>query len=414
MNFLETVKSAIQNISSNKMRTLLTTLGIIIGISSVITITSLGTGFKEAMNSEFDKISGMAQVYMSGNSDNPATNKDFLNLSDVEVIKKVNGIKYSSAVYSGWGSETIKLLDATETKKVSSYGVNPDYYYMDDLKILHGRFISDNDITAKSNVVVIYDTTAKKVFGKVNAVGEKITMKGYFGNKKYTVIGILENDNAEMEALYGDNYAEQVFLPITTSMAMYGEKYVDYILIKVADKNNLASISSDVITAIEKSHSNVGKDMYYLYDPTGEIDMINNVLNMVTLFIGLVAAISLLVGGIGVMNIMMVTVTERTREIGIRKSLGAKNSDIRTQFIVEAIILTSIGGVLGIIFGLWAGNGIASLIPAESMGMEIKAVASPSAIAIAVGVSSLIGIIFGVAPANKAAKLDPIEALRYE
>ena len=141
MDFIETFKSAIQNISSNKMRTLLTTLGIIIGISSVITITSLGEGLKVAMNSEFDKISGMAQIYMSGNSENPTTNKDLLNLSDIDAIKKVKGIKYASAVYSGWGNETIKLLDATETKRANSYGIDPEYYYMDDIKIIHGRFI---------------------------------------------------------------------------------------------------------------------------------------------------------------------------------------------------------------------------------------------------------------------------------
>ena len=396
------------------MRTLLTTLGIIIGISSVITITSLGEGLKVAMNSEFDKISGMAQITMSYSGDNHITDNDLLNLKDLETIKNIDGIKYASAFYSGWGNETIKLLDATETKKASSYGICPDYYYMEDIKLLHGRFISDNDMTAKSNVVVIYDTTAKKVFGKTNVVGEKITMKGYFGNKKYTVIGVIENANAAIQEMYGDNYPEQIFIPITTSMAMYGEKSVDYIIIKVTDKDKLTEISDKTIKAIEKNHGNVGKDFYYLYDPTGDISQINTILNMVTLFIGLVAAISLLVGGIGVMNIMMVTVTERTREIGIRKSLGAKNSDIRTQFIVEAIILTSIGGILGIFVGILAGNGIASLIPAESLGVKITAIASPSAIAIAVGVSSLIGIIFGVTPANKAAKLDPIEALRYE
>ncbi len=420
MSLFETLSSSIQNIASNKMRTLLTTLGIIIGISSVIMITSIGEGIKAVMNEMYSNISSQFFISLNNsNKDNKPISKDMLTLKDLDIVKSNENILYVSPSYYGY-TEYLQLLDPTESKYCQFVGVSPDYIHLKDSPLLYGRYIAEADITARSNVVVINNTTARKVFGREDVVGEKISVKGFFGTKKYNVIGVLKNENEEMDAIYGNYWSEDLYAPITTVMNKYGEKYLNGFYGKVKDKDKLKDVINEVVTQLEAYHRNSGEGMYLPDDPTSQIQQINGMLSMITMFIGFVAAISLLVGGIGVMNIMMVTVTERTREIGIRKSIGARNSDIRVQFIVEAIILTSIGGLLGMAVGILGGKGIASLIPpsffASMFGRsaELKAILSPAAIFFAVSVSSLIGIIFGVYPANKAAKLDPIEALRYE
>lgn len=415
MNFLETLRSAIQNIFSNKMRTLLTTLGIIIGISSVIIITGLGSGIQKAMNDQFEQMGvSTLQIMIGGGRDTKITTKDLLTLKDLEIVRKCEDVKYVSSAYQGRGQAEIKLLDPTKTKNANLAGITPDYYYINGSKLIKGRYVSEADLTARSKVAVINDTTAQKIFGHQDVIGEKLQLKTRLGTQKYTVIGLLKNATAEMETMYGDNYPELVVVPITTLMGMYGEKYIDGFLVNVVDKNQMTAASEKIIKLLEDAHGNAGKNMYYVYNPSDMLDTINTTLSMFTLFIGFVAGISLLVGGIGVMNIMMVTVTERTREIGIRKSIGARNSDIRIQFIVEAIILTSIGGLIGIALGYLGGQGVAGLIPKEAFGFAVTAVISPSAVLLAFGISSFIGIVFGVYPANKAAKLDPIDALRYE
>ncbi len=415
MDFGETLKSSIRNIVSNKMRTFLTTLGIIIGISAVIIITSLGAGLQKAMTEQFEQMGVTTiNIMIGGGSNTRISSKDFLTLSDVDVVKESNDVKYVSPMYQGRGSSTIKLLDPKETNSCQIQGVTSDYYYINNSTLLYGHYISEADVSARSKVVVINDTTAEKVFGYINAVGEKVSIKTRLGTQKYTVIGVLENPNAEMETRYGSSYSETVIMPVSTLMALYGEKNISSLTINVKDKDTVTEVAENIVNIIEKAHDNEGKDVYYVNNPSSMLDEINSTLTMVTMFIGFVAGISLLVGGIGVMNIMMVTVTERTKEIGIRKSIGARNTDIRIQFIVEAIILTSIGGVLGILIGILGGHSIANLIPEDVFGVALNAVISVKAVIFAFSISSIIGIIFGVYPANKAAKLDPIDALRYE
>lgn len=415
MSFFETVSSSIQNILSNKMRAFLTTLGIIIGISSVIIITSLGSGLQKAMNDQFEQMGvSTIRIMVGGGRNSKLTTKDYLTLEDVDTLKECEAVKYISPTYSGRGNSEIKLLDPKQTNQCQIQGVNSDYYYISGAKLLYGRYIAESDVNSKSKVVVINNTTAEKVFGYDNAVGQKVSIKTRLGTQKYTVIGILENSTAQMESINSNAYPESITMPVSTLMALYGEKYINGLTINVADKNAVTESSQQILNILEKTHGNEGKNLYYLNDPSSMLDQINSTLSMVTMFIGFVAGISLLVGGIGVMNIMMVTVTERTKEIGIRKSIGARNSDIRVQFISEAIILTSIGGVLGILFGVFGGDGIAKLIPEDVFGVALTSVISFKAVIFAFGISSIIGIVFGVYPADKAAKLNPIDALRYE
>ncbi len=402
---MECLKSSFQNVFSNKLRTFLTMLGIIIGISSVIMIVSIGNGSQAAIEEEFESF-GTGSLTISMVSSRDIETRDLLTMDDYDLLKKMEGIQYISPTYSG-NNAVIKLLDPQETNNASVTGVMSDYKYINNDKLLYGRYITNNDSQLKSSVCVINDTTALKVFGESgeDVIGQKISLKTWKGTNKLTVVGITENANASTESEFSDEYPDSVIMPIGTAMKIFTGSTLGGISVVLEDVSQSEEMKTAILNALSDFHGN--KDKYYIQDTTEIVDSINSILSYVTLFIGFVAAISLLVGGIGVMNIMMVTVTERTKEIGIRKAIGAKNKDIRTQFITEAIILTGIGGFMGLLFG-WLG----ALVIGSFAG--IAPVMSFISIVGAVGISMAIGIVFGVAPANKAALLDPIEALRFE
>lgn len=407
MSIFENIKSAFKNVFSNKMRTILTMLGIIIGIASVIAITSIGNGSQAEITEQFDSLGvGRVTVSLRSNSPRNMVMNDALKLDDYELLKTLPGIKYISPVYSA-NYAVVKLLDPKETNQASISGVTPDYQSIMSPTLLFGRYISDTDIEQKSKVVVINDTTAEKIFGfsDQSVVGEKISIKTWQGSFKYTVIGITENENAETETLYDNEYPENMVIPVTTALRLFNQKTISSISLVAEDPENIDALCQVITDALDEEHNTTEK--YTAESATAQMDAMSEVTGTVTMMISGIAAISLVVGGIGVMNIMLVTVTERTREIGIRKSIGAKNRDIMLQFIVEAIILTGIGGILGVVIG-WIAGMIAGNI------LDIRSVVSANSIIVAVLISSAIGIIFGVYPARKAAMLDPIEALRYE
>ncbi len=386
------------------MRTVLTMLGIIIGIASVIIIVAVGNGSQAAIEEEFESFgTGTLQVRLVSSRD--IETRDLLTMDDYYMLKDIEGIQYISPTYSS-SNAYIKLLDPTETNSANITGATGDYKYINNDTVLYGRYISDNDVEMRNNVCVIQDTTALKVFGECseNIIGEKVKIKSWRGTTKLTVVGITENTDSS-SSNYSSEYPESVVMPITTCMKVFTGSNVAGISLTISDVSQSESIQENILSALSALHKN--EDKYYIMDTTDMVESINSILSYVTVFISFVAAISLLVGGIGVMNIMMVTVTERTREIGIRKAIGAKNRDIRIQFITEAIILTGMGGLSGLVFGY-----IGAVIVGNIVG--IAPVMSITAILGAVGISMLIGIIFGVAPANKAAMLDPIEALRFE
>jgi len=405
LTLYENLKSALISVLSNKMRTLLTMLGIIIGIASVIAITSVGNGSQQEITEQFDSLGvGKITVSLRSNSPRNINTSDALDLDDYELLKTVDGVKYISPVYSA-SYFSVKLLDPKETNTASVTGATSEYQNIASPTILYGRYISDSDVENKNTVVLITDTTAQKVFGYCDSsvVGQKISIKSWKGSKKYTVIGIIENTQTTSSDY--DEYPEEITMPITTAQRLFGVKTLSNISLIAEDPDNSEVLCDTLIATLDDAHGTSEK--YTATSTSEQLEAMNSVTGTVTLLISGVAAISLLVGGIGVMNIMMVTVTERTREIGIRKSIGAKNRDIMLQFVTEAIILTAMGGILGIVCGWGLGMIVGKL-------MDVSSVVSPQSILFAVTISCGIGIVFGVYPARKAARLDPIEALRYE
>lgn len=402
MNFIESIKSAFRSVFSNKMRSFLTMLGIIIGISSVIMISSVGQGAQNSISKEFESFgANMLQISLKSWQDTEYS--DYLREKDLEIIKKHPSIKYISG-FSYYSADT-KLKNPKETRKTQLLGVSPDYNLISPIDIIHGRYVTDNDNMSRGKVCIIDDALANKIFGYEECTGQKISVVTWRGTYKLTVIGVYKNPNGILASAFADQMPSQVYLPVNTVQNLFGRNYYEQIFATLDDSTQTSSTALEIVDMLHRSHRI--EDTYYVQNSADQLKEINKVLGLITMFISFVAAISLLVGGVGVMNIMLVTVTERTREIGIRKSLGAKNRDIKVQFLIESIILTFIGGTIGFILGYLGGYLV-------GLKMKITPSVSPFMVILTISISCGIGILFGVYPASKAAKLDPIEALRYE
>ena len=407
MNFLESVRIALNAIFVNKMRSILTMLGIIIGIASVIAVFAIGNGGEIAINKEFETF-GVNRLFLYHNWNEEINLRDLMRLDDLDVIRKVLGdeIEGISPSYS----ETMTLIQKMQKKNdkgtsVNVAGVNEEYNKIQQINMESGRFLFKNDMITSRYVAVIDAQFAKDIFGKTDVLGEKISLSFYSQKVSFIIIGIQEAPKSSLFS--GGNSTPTIYIPYSTLGKMNGLADLVYTAeINTKQDINKERFQEDLKKLLSQRHHNT-PDFYSIYSAEGEMEAVNTVTGVLTGIISAIAAISLLVGGIGVMNIMLVSVTERTREIGIRKALGARRKDILMQFLVEAIIISLIGGVIGTLIG----SGIAMLVASK---LNLPPIVPMNAVMIAWLFSAGVGIFFGLYPANKAAKLDPIDALRYE
>lgn len=404
MNFIECIKVAVSCIWQNKMRSVLTMLGIIIGIASVVAVVSVMQGGQVEINKTLEKFgTNRIIVQLDWKERDKITSRDFLTYDDVEAIKKIGEDIVAVSPIDHY--YTMAKLDKKK-EELLIQGVSPEHIHIENLELVKGRFMTDNDYRGNRPVIVIEENLALKLFQSTDVLGRQFNIVVRNQTYPVTICGVIKSlDSALGSALMGGSRST-VYMPITTIKRMYSQgSYLYGFSIKVRDRSKIDEIGKMVLDLLHRRHRNENK--YRIENLTQAIGQFNQFTNTFTLIIAVIAGISLFVGGIGIMNIMLVSVTERTREIGIRKSLGADRQNILVQFLIESVIISLIGGILGMLTGVGIAYGI-------SVVAKWPPVFSLSNIIFAFTVTTIIGVIFGVYPAYKAAGLDPIEALRYE
>ncbi len=393
------IKMAVSNIRMNRGRSVLTMLGIIIGVSSVILIMSIGNGAKAEMEEELTSVAG-GQIYISVNS-NLDGETPSITEEDRDALREMEHVKGATSVMNQWSSVATEkgTFDA-----IIDYG-NPDSEYSTSPEMLYGQWFTWDDYNAHRAVAVIAEMDAIRMFGTSNVVGLTFELDDGSGIQDVRIVGVKKAiEGTFVSSGYG-SYLD-ISMPMTADW--YWAEYNDFDSVYIfAETGYAKEVTERAISLLESRHEIFGEDAFMSEDFDSQMASIMQVLDMITIFIMLVAGISLLVGGIGVMNIMLVSVTERTREIGIRKALGARTKSILVQFLAESAIITGIGGMIGITLGIAGAYGVCSL-PIVTFPPEV----SISAVVFATLFSCSVGIFFGIYPARKAAHLSPIEALR--
>lgn len=393
MNLLESIRVALEGIMTSKLRSFLTTLGIVIGIAAVIAVVAIGQGGRAVLMSEMEKIgTNIFAIYVDWRTDKQITGKEF-DLSDVAVIKdKIPDITHLSPHNDAMGD----VRGPKDTKYARITGVSSDFSYIRKLNMKEGRFFAEEDDAGKRRVAVLDEELALQVFGRAEALGNKINIE----STPFLVVGVI----AKTESALGFGGNPSVYIPFQVWQVIFDDRIVT-LEGSASSKEKVNEAMGQAVKLLERRHHDPGK--YASESMEQEMQTANKITGIMTLVIGAIAGISLLVGGIGVMNIMLVSVTERTREIGIRMALGARRRDILVQFLIEAVVLCLIGGLIGMALGTGGAYLIAKIAkwpPLVSWWTALLAFAF----------SAAVGVVFGIMPANKAARLNPIEALRRE
>mgnify|MGYP004518709939 CR=1 FL=1 len=445
MGLIESIRLAFSSLSANKMRSLLTMLGIIIGISAVITITTIGNSIQQTLKNTFAQINMnyfyvilTTKPYDEENSDMTADEYDdsvYMTDEDMITDDMLNELlekypdQFKIAMSESYASgETINSKN--EYIKTALTGVTDGYLEQGKIEIISGRNITQRDNTERKHTAVVSDVFVKQYFGEnENPVGKRISFSVNNAEiQEFTIVGVYEYSEAKLGKFpAGSKEIDKVtpvFIPLDTVYEFKGilNPTYEYTVILWNTDYDASVAEENVRTFFEEQYQHNKYWTVYVENEQSMLSMINNVLNVITIAISVIAAISLVVGGVGVMNIMLVSIIERTKEIGIRKALGAQNSSIRLQFVVEAVIICLIGGIIGIITGILNGVIIGKIVSylvnniyTDYMDIIIISIQpSVTAIIISVIFSMLTGIFFGYYPANKASKMNPIDALRYD
>lgn len=387
MNLWTCFRMAIRTIRAEKMRAFLTMLGIIIGVSSVIALISIGQGSGKSVS---DSVGSLGTNLITVNITNTDTHFTVDNMEDIE---KVTGVKYTAPILNGRST----VREGATSSEASVTGTTDDYLNIRRLSVKEGRFLSSLDDAWRQKVAVLGSDIAETLFGNDSPVGESIRIDG----ERYQVIGVLNAKGGSM----GENSDEAVLIPFSTAQRLMKTTYITQFYVQADSQESVNRAMNGISGVLMQLYSS--SDDYSVVNQQDVIDTMSSVTDTMTLLLAGIAGISLIVGGIGIMNIMLVSVTERTKEIGIRKAIGAKEGDILMQFLIESVVLSMIGGLCGVGLGLFAAWLYTSITGS-------LAVYSFSVIAGAFLFSALVGVAFGVFPAGKAARLRPIEALRTE
>lgn len=398
---LENIRLAFSSIMANRMRTFLTMLGIIIGIAAVIAISAIGNGGKYQVQKSLEQFgTNRLMIYLNWGSKDGIDARDFLTDRDIEALKEIDGVEAISPLYEEWTS-----IRANNKKiDVVLVGANEDSEVIANVEVLRGRFINQQDVSSRNHAIVISEKDAMELFGRMEVLGEAVALTTHRGPVEFRVVGITKHEEGLFSGQVNNGRA-QLYVPITTIMRVYNQTNYYGVNLKIQDRDKMDQISQQAIRLLSRLHNNTNKYLAFNLEQT--METVNGVLGSITAILALIAGIALVVGGIGIMNIMLVTVTERTREIGIKKAIGAKTNTILLQFLTEAVIISVIGGIVGVGLGYGIGKTVSGFL-------NMPPLISTAEVLMGTLVAVAVGIIFGVYPANKAAKLDPIEALRYE
>ncbi|MBI0576985.1 ABC transporter permease [Neobacillus cucumis] len=379
---------ALRSIKSNKLRSILTMLGIIIGVSSVIILVSIAQGSAKNVTSSINQLGTNLLTINTFGTDLSLTE------DKIDQLTKLNGVKATSPVVSG----RVNVKKDRINSQVSLTATNATYSSVRDAKVTQGRFINDLDIEYRQKIAVLGSETASTFFGVDNPIGQYIQVDG----TSFKVVGVLASKGSSL-GQSGDNV---IIVPLSTGQRLVKSTSINQVYVQGKSQDQMDFVMNEVERKMASLYPNKS-DSYSVTNQQDVMDTLSSVSNTMTMMLGGIASISLLVGGIGIMNIMLVSVSERTKEIGIRKAIGAKRRDVLLQFLIEAVVLSSMGGIIGILAGIGLGKIIASL-------MNLTIAYSTSVIVLSFLFSLLVGVVFGVFPANKASKLSPIQALRYE
>ena len=416
MNITEQIRLALRALSVNKLRSALTMLGIIIGVGAVITLLSVGEGVQNLVRSQLQSIGTNLLFVVSGNLGGDSirsTSGLTLSLKDAEAIADPFNVPDVSAV----APEVLANADVSygkTTLRVSVSGVTPSYVSVRNRPLALGTFLDEVDINARSRVAVIGSRIAERLFDEAGVYPIGATAK--INNIPFKVIGVLEERGGTGGP--GGNQDEVVMVPLSTAHERLfprfhnrkGEPMLSVVYAQVVSEDRMEAASQEITELLRQRHDIrfQDEDDFTVINQQDLLSIFGQITGVLTIFLGAIAGISLLVGGIGIMNIMLVSVTERTREIGLRKAVGAKRRDILVQFLIESVVLALVGGLVGIALGA------SGAIAISRLQSDLTAVVTPQSVILATGFSAAVGLFFGIYPATRASRLNPIEALRYE